>query len=435
MKTSKTHSDTERRQTIVVVGGGFGGLNFIKKIDRKRFDVVLVDKNNFNSFPPLFYQVASAGLDGGSISFALRREMRSRKARGCRYHMGEVKTIDTVRHELHTQYETIHYDKLVLAPGTTNNFFGMTDLADRVHTLKSVSEALRCRNDILERLERAAVSHDADFRRRILTFTIVGGGPAGVEIAGALGEMKRYILRREYPNIDPDEVTVTLVEGTDRLLRTMSPQASRRVLEYMKSLMVNVKLQTTMKSYGDDCMVTFSDGERIYSEMVIWTAGVTGVPFEFTGPAPEMAHGGRLQVDEYNRVQGVDDVFAVGDLAYHADDAWPHGLPQVAQVAIQGARTLAYNLNKGQFIRPFKYHDKGTMATVGRNRAVADLHNVHLYGRPAWFTWMAVHLITLLGMRNRITVFITWVWAYFTYSSSLRLILRPTRHPRRDRWD
>ena len=423
----------ERRKRLVVIGGGFAGLTFIKKIDRKQWDVVLIDKNNFHSFPPLFYQVASAGLDAGSICFALRREMRSRRAKGCHYHMGEVRRVDTVRHVVHTQFETIGYDALVIAAGTTNNFFGMAGLEDKVYTLKSTSEAIRCRNDILDRLERAAVSGDPELRRKLLSFTIIGGGPAGVEIAGALGEMKRYILKREYPGIEPDEVQVTLVEGSDRLLQAMSLEASRRVLDYMKSLMVNVRLQTTMTAY-DDNVLTFGDGSQLYSGMVIWTAGVTGVPFEFVGTQPVKARGGRLEVDEFNRVAGVDDVYALGDIAYHADDEWPHALPQVAQVAIQGAKTLAYNLNRGTWTRKFKYRDKGTMATVGRNRAVADLQHVRLYGRPAWFIWMIVHLMSLLGMRNRLTVLITWTWAYFTYSASLRLILRPTRHPHRTRW-
>lgn len=423
--------DTKKR--LVVIGGGFAGLNFIKHIDRKKFDVVLIDRNNYHSFPPLFYQVASAGLDAGSISFALRREMRSRRARGTAYHMGEVKVIDTAAKKVHTQFETIPYDSLVIAAGTTNNFFGIENLEKYVYTLKSTTEAIRCRNDILERLERAALSSDMELRRKLLSFTIIGGGPTGVEIAGALGEMKRYILRREYPGISPDEVTVTLVEGTDRLLRTMSEQAGREVLEYMGHLMVNVKLNTTMTSYEDN-VLTFGDGEKLYSGMVIWTAGVTTVPFTFEGAAPEYGGGHRIVVDEFNRVKGLDDVYALGDICIHTSDEWPRGLPQLAQVAIQGAKCLARNLNRGTWNKPFRYKDMGSMATVGRNRAVADLKHVHLYGRPAWFVWMAVHLMSLLGMRNKLTVFITWIWAYFTYSSSLRLILHAPRYPIRSRW-
>lgn len=418
----------------MVIGGGFAGLNFLKHLKRERWDdVVLIDKNNYNSFPPLFYQVASAGLDAGSISFALRREMRSRHMRGVRYHLGEVLSIDTGGKVVHTQFEDIEYDTLVVAPGTTNNFFGMADLEKKVFTLKSTVEALRTRNEILFRLERAAVCADPDTRRKLLTFTIIGGGPAGVEIAGALGELKRYILRREYPGISPEEVSVTLVEGADRLLGAMSEHASQKALEYMGHLMVDVKLNTFMESYNDS-IVKFKDGSEHYSEVVIWTAGVSGVSFDWKGSVPEKAPGGRVAVDEYNAAQGCEDVYVLGDLAYHADEKWPRGLPQVAQVAIQGGVNLAKNLNKGKLDKPFVYNDKGTMATVGRNRAVVDLHHIHMYGRPAWFAWMLIHLMSLLGMRNKLTVLITWVWAYFTYSASLRLLIKPARYPIRDKW-
>lgn len=426
--------NNSKRGRLVVIGGGFAGLNFLKHLKREQWDeVVLIDKNNYNSFPPLFYQVASAGLDAGSISFALRREMRSRHMRGVRYHIGEVLSIDTVAKVVHTQFESIEYDQLVVAPGSTNNFFGMPGLEKKVFTLKSTVEALRTRNEILFRLERAAVSNDPETRRRLLTFTIIGGGPAGVEIAGALGELKRYILRREYPGISPEEVTVTLIEGADRLLGAMTQHASQKALEYMGHLMVEVRLNTFMDSYENNTL-KFKDGTELYSEVVIWTAGVAGVSFDWKGAAPEKAPGGRVAVDEFNAALGCKDVYILGDLAYHADRKWPRGLPQVAQVAIQGGVNLARNFNKGSFDKPFVYKDKGTMATVGRNRAVVDLHHVHIYGRPAWFAWMLIHLMSLLGMRNKLTVLITWVWAYFTYSASLRLLIKPARYPLRDDW-
>jgi len=429
----KRIKENVERKKLVVIGGGFAGLNFLKKIDARQWEIILIDKNNYHSFPPLFYQVASSVLDPGSISFPLRREMRRKRMRGARYHIGEVKKIDTGRHTVQTQFETIHYDSLVIAAGTTNNFFSIPDLEKKVYTLKSTAEAVRCRNEILERLERASLTADQSERRQLLSFVIVGGGPAGVEVAGALGEMKRYILKREYPTIPVEDVTVTLVEGADKLLRAMSPESSSEALEYMGHLMVDVKLGKTMRSYENN-MVTFGDGEMIYSEMLIWTAGVTAAPFKYESQIPKTGHGGRLKVDEYNRVEGIDDVYAIGDICFHEDEEWPNGCPQLAQVAIQQGHTLAYNLNKGQFVRPFRYKDKGTMATVGRNRAVADLNHIHLYGRPAWFTWMFVHLISLLGMRNKLTVLITWAWSYFTYSSSLRLLLHPTRYPLRTRW-
>lgn len=418
---------------MVVIGGGFAGLNFLKQLDTRRWDIVLIDRNNYHSFPPLFYQVASSGLDPGSISFPLRREARRRHMRGVRYHMGEVKSINTLTRRVYTQYETLEYDKLIIAAGSTNNFFNIPDLAKHVYTIKSTAEAIRCRNDILDRLERASLEHDSEKRRRMLTFVIIGGGPTGVEIAGALGEMKRYILKREYPNIAPEEVNVILLEGSDKLLRTMSEQSSSHALEYMGHLMVDVKLNTAVKTY-ENGIVYMADGSEIAADTVVWTAGVTGVSFDWKGKAPEMAPGGRIAVDEYNCVQGVDDIYALGDICYHADETWPHGCPQLAQVAIQQGKRLAKNLNRPEKLVPFVYKDKGTMATMGRNRAVADIGKMHLYGRPAWFTWMFIHLISLLGMRNKLTVLITWIWSYFTYSSSVRLLIHPTRLPIRSRW-
>lgn len=421
------------KKRVVVIGGGFAGLNLIKKLDKSRFDVLLVDKNNYHSFPPLFYQIASSGLDPGSISFPFRREMRKGSVKGARYNMGEVKTIDVANKTVTTQFETIPYDKLVIAAGTTNNFFGMTDLYKRVFTLKSTPEAIRCRNEILDRLERASLCRNVDERRRLLSFVVIGGGPTGVEIAGAIGEMKRYILHREYPNISTDDLSITLIEGTDRLLRTMSESASREAFEYLGHLMVSVKLKKTMKSYENN-IVTFADGEQTYSEMVIWTAGVTGEPMEIVGAELERGPGNRFIVDEYNRVKGMDDVYALGDISLMMCDTYPKGHPQLAQVAIQQARLLAKHLNKNEFKTAFRYVDKGSMATVGRNRAVADLKHIHLYGRPAWLTWMFVHLISILGMRNKLSVLMNWIWAYCTYSTSLRLLIHSTRYPLRSRW-
>lgn len=427
---------TDGPRRIVIIGGGFGGLTFLKHINTEAFDVTLIDSNNYHSFPPLFYQLASGGLDASSINFPLRHEIHSLRSKNCRFRMGRVTAIDADRHTVRTEYETVSYDILVIAAGTTNNFFGMEDLHKYVYTLKSTSEAMRCRNDILDRLERASLATDPEVRRQILTFTVIGGGPTGVEISGALGELKRYILPREYPNINPSDMTVTIVEGTDKLLGMMSPQASRQVLKDLKSLMVDIRLNSQVKGYGEDHIIRYADGTTQYSSMVIWTAGVRGNSFTFEGDnVPETGHGGRLTVDEYNRVAGVRDIYAIGDIALCTSESYPHGHPQVAQVAIQSARRLAKNLNSEKFDKPFVYKDKGSMATVGRNRAVVDLKHVFLHGHLAWLTWMMVHLMSLLGMRNKITVFVTWIWAYFTYSSTTRLLLRLTRWPVRPHWN
>ncbi len=418
---------------IVIVGGGFAGLNLVKRIDKEKYDVTLVDRNNFHSFPPLFYQIASCGLDPGSISFPFRREMRKDSVKGSHYRFGEVRTIDVARKEIHTQFETIKYDKLIIAAGTTNNFFNSPDLVKYVYTIKTTAEAMRCRYEILDRLERAALTKDRTLRRNLLSFVVVGGGPSGVEVAGALGEMKRYILPREYPDISPDDLSIVLLEGTDRVLGAMSAVSSRKALEYLGKLMVEVKLGRLMKSYEDD-VITLDDGSRLTAGMLIWTAGITGVSFDIVGAEIALAPGRRFEVDEFNRVKGLDDIYAVGDIAYMKSDDYPRGYPQLAQVAIQQARLLASHLNKNRFEKPFVYDDKGSMATVGRNLAVADLKKGHLSGWIAWMAWMFIHLISILGMRNKLTVLINWIWSYCTYTTSLRILLHTTRYPLRRRW-
>lgn len=419
------------KKHVVIIGGGFAGINAIKVLDKNKFDITLIDRHNFHSFPPLFYQIASSGLDSGSISFPFRREVRHMKH--VRFHMGEVKKIDTVAKTVTTQFETVSYDYLIVAAGTTNNFFGMNDLRDKVYTLKSVAEAIRLRNEILDRLERASIATDHERKKQLLSFVVIGAGPTGVEVAGAIGEMKRYIIPREYPELKKEDLKILIVEGTDRVLRTMSEDASRHAYEYLGHLMVDVKLNTTMVGY-DNNVVKFADGEEVYCETLIWTAGITGEPIDGFDKSV-YARGGRFKVDEYNRVDGYNNIFALGDISYLEAPEYPRGYPQMAQVAIQQARCLAENLNSGKFDKKFKYNDKGSMATVGRNRAVADLHKLHMYGRPAWVTWMFVHLISILGMRNKLTVLINWIWAYCTYSTSLRLLVRPSKYPYRKHWD
>ena len=423
------------KKRMVIVGGGFAGLNLAKKLDKSLWDVVVVDKYNYHSFPPLFYQVASSGLEPASISFPFRREMHSSKYHGCSFHMGDVRRIDTGAREVRTQFETLSYDVLVLAAGTTNNFFGIADLEKHVYTIQSPPEAIRTRNEVLDRLERAALCTDRRERARLLTFVVVGGGPAGVEIAGALGELKRYIISREYPSIDPKEMKVILVEGTDAVLRAMGPKSSADALKGLTQLMVDVQLNKTMKSYADK-VITFADGSTIETDTVIWTAGVTGVPFELEGTDVKPGRGARWEVDEYNRVKGLDNVYAIGDIALMTTQKYPHGHPQVAQVALQQGANLARNLsNPSGTPKAFEYNDKGSMATIGRDRAVVDMGKVHLSGRLAWWAWLVVHLMTLLGMRNRAVVFLNWMWSYFNFSAGLRLLIRPDRYPYRNYWN
>lgn len=419
----------EKLQHIVIIGGGFAGLNLAKELDKNKFRVTILDKNNFHSFPPLFYQIASSGLEPSSISFPFRREMR--RLKNTNYHFGEVLEIDSKNSTVRTQFETIKYDQLVVASGTTNNFFNQPELKEKVHTLKSTAEAIRLRNEILDRLERACITTDRERRRQLLSFVVVGGGPSGVEVAGALGEMKRYILNKEYPEIDIDDVRVILIEGTDRFLRTMSERASHDAKVYLGHLMIETRLNCMMKSYENN-VLHLSTSEEIYCETLIWTAGITGN--KINGISDDsITRGNRYIVDSNCKIKGYDNIYALGDIAYLEDETHPNGYPQVAQVAIQQAKHLAKQLNTGADTA-FKYVDKGSMATIGRNRAVCDLKFAYLYGRPAWATWMFIHLISILGMRNKVNVLINWVWAYLFYTTSLRLLIRPVKYPIRKHW-
>ena len=419
----------EKLQHIVIIGGGFAGLNLAKELDKNKFRVTILDKNNFHSFPPLFYQIASSGLEPSSISFPFRREMR--RLKNTNYHFGEVLEIDSKNSTVRTQFETIKYDQLVIASGTTNNFFNQPELKEKVHTLKSTAEAIRLRNEILDRLERACITTDRERRRQLLSFVVVGGGPSGVEVAGALGEMKRYILNKEYPEIDIDDVRVILIEGTDRFLRTMSERASHDAKVYLGHLMIETRLNCMMKSYENN-VLHLSTGEEIYCETLIWTAGITGN--KINGISDDsITRGNRYIVDSNCKIKGYDNIYALGDIAYLEDESHPNGYPQVAQVAIQQEKHLAKQLNTGADTA-FKYVDKGSMATIGRNRAVCDLKFAYLYGRPAWATWMFIHLISILGMRNKVNVLINWVWAYLFYTTSLRLLIRPVKYPIRKHW-
>ena len=424
-------------EKLVIIGGGFAGLNLVNRIDKSKYQVLVVDRNNFHCFPPLFYQIASSGISSSNICFPFRREFKKyinkNPQRDVTYHMGHVKGIDLQAKTITTSYETINFDKLVIAAGTTNNFFGMKGLGENVFCIKTVAEAEHTRDEILDRLERAALATDPKRRKELLSFLVVGGGPAGVEIAGALGEMKKDIVPREYPELNPDDLSITLVEGTGKLLGAMNPKSSEKALKYLQELMVNVRLNTMMSDYTDK-IVTFADGKKEYWETLIWTAGVCGEHMPGF-PAEAMGRGGRIMVDEFNQVKGYEGtVYALGDIALMQTEEYPKGHPQMAQPAIQQARNLAKNLNKGRMETPFKYKDKGSMATVGKNRAVADLPGWSFGGWFAWFLWMAIHLISILGMRNKLHVLINWIWNYLTYSTSLRLLLRPTKYPLRRHW-
>ena len=415
------------QRRVVVVGGGLGGLKLVSSLRDTDFQVVLVDKNNYNQFPPLIYQVASAGLEPSNISFPFRRLFQGWK--NFFFRMAEVQHIDTEEKAIKTSIGTIHYDDLVLAAGATTNFFGNKNIEASALPMKSVSESMRLRNTILQNLERAETEDNEARKQALMNIAIVGGGPSGVEIAGVLAEMKQTILPRDYPDLDTSCMHIYLINATPRLLGAMSERSSREAEKALKELGVEVMTNCMVTDYVDKELV-LKDGLRISAETVIWVSGIKannidGIPTESIG------HAGRILVDRFNRVKGLKDVYAIGDQCIvEGDEAYPYGHPQLAQVAIQQAKTLAKNLirqEKGETEQPFSYHNLGTMATIGRKKAVVEIGKLKFGGFFAWLLWLIVHLRSILGVKNKTIVFLNWMWSYMNYKQSLRLILKAKR--------
>ena len=415
------------QRRVVVVGGGLGGLKLVSSLRDTDLQVVLVDKNNYNQFPPLIYQVASAGLEPSNISFPFRRLFQGWK--NFFFRMAEVQHIDTEEKAIKTSIGTIHYDDLVLAAGATTNFFGNKNIEASALPMKSVSESMRLRNTILQNLERAETEDNEARKQALMNIAIVGGGPSGVEIAGVLAEMKQTILPRDYPDLDTSCMHIYLINATPRLLGAMSERSSREAEKALKELGVEVMTNCMVTDYVDKELV-LKDGQRISAETVIWVSGIKannidGIPTESIG------HAGRILVDRFNRVKGLKDVYAIGDQCIvEGDEAYPYGHPQLAQVAIQQAKTLAKNLirqEKGETEQPFSYHNLGTMATIGRKKAVVEIGKLKFGGFFAWLLWLIVHLRSILGVKNKTIVFLNWMWSYMNYKQSLRLILKAKR--------
>lgn len=415
------------QRRVVVVGGGLGGLKLVSSLRDTDFQVVLVDKNNYNQFPPLIYQVASAGLEPSNISFPFRRLFQGWK--NFFFRMAEVQYIDTEEKAIKTSIGTIHYDDLVLAAGATTNFFGNKNIEASALPMKSVSESMRLRNTILQNLERAETEDNEARKQALMNIAIVGGGPSGVEIAGVLAEMKQTILPRDYPDLDTSCMHIYLINATPRLLGAMSERSSREAERALKELGVEVMTNCMVTDYVDKELV-LKDGQRISAETVIWVSGIKANNIDGI-PAESIGHAGRILVDRFNRVKGLKDVYAIGDQCIvEGDEAYPYGHPQLAQVAIQQAKTLAKNLirqEKGETEQPFSYHNLGTMATIGRKKAVVEIGKLKFGGFFAWLLWLIVHLRSILGVKNKTIVFLNWMWSYMNYKQSLRLILKAKR--------
>jgi NADH dehydrogenase len=419
------HEKTSYQKRVVIVGAGFSGLTLAKKLSSKYFQVVLLDKNNYHQFQPLLYQVATAGLEPSSISFPLRKIFQKRKNVFIR--IAEVRSVSTESNFVQTSIGDINYDYLVLANGAETNYFGMDDLHQNAFSMKSVSEALLLRNTLLQNYEQALTSKSEEERSALLNIVIVGGGPTGVELAGAIAEMKNKILPKDYPEINFAQMNVYLMEAAPRLLNGMSEASGKKVEQYLTSLGVHVQTGTSVKNYNGHT-VSLNDGNTLYSRCLIWAAGVKGAAFNGL-PEASVFPNKRILVDDFNRIEGLQNVFAIGDVALMKSGVNQKGHPQVAPVAMQQAALLAKNLlstEQKKELKPFVYKDKGSMATVGRNLAVAELGKIKMKGFIAWMVWMMVHLMSIIGVKNRLFILINWVWQYVTYDQSLRLIIRPS---------
>lgn len=412
---------------VVIAGAGFGGLRLARELNNKNgFEVTLVDRFNYHQFQPLFYQVATAGLDASNISFPLRKVFHNSK--NVRIRLANIERIDTEAKAVITDSGPIPYDTLVIATGAGTNFFGNKEIETHAFSMKSTVEALQIRHRLMENLEAAVTENDPDELQRLLNVVVVGGGATGVEVSGAIAEMKNYVLPKDYPELDFGNMNIYLVEGSGKVLSTMSSESSEQAAKYLSKLGVTLLLNTQVAGY-DGRNLSSKDGNSIPTATVIWAAGIRGhIPAGLENVPPQ--RGNRLPVDIYNRINGLENVFAVGDIALMPTENYPNGHPQVAPVAMQQADNIAYNLNlilqgKGD-LKSFEYKDKGSMATVGRNLAVVDIPKpkLHFGGFLAWLVWMALHLMLILGVKNRLFVFINWLYNYMTYDQSLRLIFR-----------
>ena len=419
-----------QKKRVVIVGGGLGGLRLAEDLYGSGMQVVLIDKNNFHQFPPLIYQIASAGIDPSSISFPFRQIFRKRK--DFYFRMAEARMVDSEKKILQTSIGKIDYDYLVLAAGATTNFFGNKNIEEWAIPMKTVPEAMGLRNALLSNFERALTCATEEERQELLNVVIVGGGATGVEIAGALAEMRRYVIPYDYPDMDSSLMHIYLIEAGDRLLAGLSQESSQKAYEFLKSMGVDIQFGKMVTDYRDH-KVIMKDGTKIPTRTFLWVSGIRANAMPGIDES-HMGRGFRFKVDEYNRIPGVEDVFAIGDQCLQTSDAaYPNGHPQVAQVAIQQAKNLAKNLKlivKGadsSALTAFRYKNLGSMATIGRNKAVVEIGKFRSQGFFAWVLWLVVHLRSILGVKNKVMVLLNWLWKYVSYNDSIRMITYATK--------
>ncbi|MGQ1911159.1 NAD(P)/FAD-dependent oxidoreductase [Marinifilum sp. RC60d5] len=426
------HIPENGKSRVVIVGGGFAGLKLARQLAKTNYQVVLIDKNNFHQFQPLFYQVATSGLEPSSIAFPLRKIFQ--KKSNVHFRMADLIEVNPNMQEIITSLGSLKYDYLVLATGVDTNYLGNKNIEEFAIPMKSVSEAIFLRNSILRNYEKALNEADPQKAANYMNIVLVGGGPTGVELAGALVEMKTKILPKDYPELDFSLMNVYLFEASGRLLSGMSDKASAKAKAYLEKLGVIVKTEARVADY-DGLKINLADGESFNSYTLVWAAGVAARSIKGISEVAA-TKGGRLRVDRFNKVYGLNNVYAIGDLAFQKEGEFQNGHPQVAQVGLQQAGNLAFNFKKNLSVnkmRPFHYKDRGSLATIGKNLAVADLPGIKMHGFIAWALWLFVHLMAIVGVKNRFFILINWVWNYFTSDQSLRVLIKPNKRSFIDR--
>lgn len=411
---------------VVIIGGGFAGISLSRRLVKESFQVVLMDRHNYHTFQPLLYQVSTSGLEPDSIAYPLRKITRHSKEGFFR--LAEVNSISPEINTVHSNIGDLTYDYLVIATGSKTNFFGNKSIEENGMWMKTIPQALNIRSLILENLEQAVITNDPVKRRALLNFVIAGAGPTGVELSGAIAEVRNFIVPKDYRDLDPEEMEIHLIEGLGRVLPPMSEATSKKADKFLKDLGVKVHLNTLVQSYDGKTVITIQEGLSFETSTFIWAAGVSGAPIEGLNATALVEKPARYDVNEFNQVKGYENIFAIGDIALMRNSKYPKGHPMVAQPAIQQGKLLARNFKRlveGKDLEPFEYFDKGTMATIGRNRAVVEMGKLKFGGFFAWFIWMFIHLYFLVGFRNRLITFFNWVYNYINFDKASRLIVRP----------